>query len=167
MKELNPVQRYNRKLKEKKKLRRTIHKLNKRQDEPYEPRKRHKSPEPEPSNDPMLQELITAHSLRKRDEPDVVEEHIEEPVELPVQKPQTVLLPTSLIHKQMNQTLKEGDDSSSSDSEGEMPSRFAYDLSVPKPATLPNPQSQDYFKKLINRDEKLKDFYKRIGSLGE
>mmetsp|Transcript_32681 Transcript_32681/g.56825 ORF Transcript_32681/g.56825 Transcript_32681/m.56825 type:complete len:322 (+) Transcript_32681:1316-2281(+) len=114
MKELNPVQRYNRKLKEKKKLRRTIHKLNKRQDEPYEPRKRHKSPEPEPSNDPMLQELITAHSLRKRDEPDVVEEHIEEPVELPVQKPQTVLLPTSLIHKQMNQTLKEGDDSSSS-----------------------------------------------------
>lgn len=162
--ELNPVERYNRKLKEKKKLRCLIHKLNKRQDEPYQPKKRREeSPEPEPTNDPMLQQLITAHSLRKQEEAEA--EVQEQAVELPTVKQPVILLPTSLILKP---TLYKPlpDDIHSSDSEIEPTNRFQYDLSVPKPAQPPKSSSQDYFKKLINRDDKLKEFYKRIGDLG-
>jgi hypothetical protein len=154
--ELNPVERYNRKLKEKKKLRGLIHKLNKRQDEPFIPRKRQASPEPEPSNDPMLQQLITARSLRKREEePELVPEEI---VEVVAPKQPTVLMPTSLVFRPVQMEVSED-----SSSEGELPCRMQYDLSVPKPRAKP---SQDFFKKLINQDDKLKAFYDRISRLG-
>lgn len=163
--ELNPVEKWRRKLKEKKYERDYYKKINRKQTEPSkQPIKRSPSPQ---SNDPLTQKLITPHGLREPKKehsgvsetpqvpqvPQVLETH-----QIPEATPQlftpSMLTPTPVAKKPQLTTQV-----SESESEED------FYLSVPKPTTQTTNSSQSYFKKLLSTDSKVADFLDQVSDL--
>ncbi|CAG9314506.1 unnamed protein product [Blepharisma stoltei] len=193
--EMNPVEQWRYKIKQKKNLQSFLKKMKQRENGEIPEKKKkviRRSPSPE-SNDPMCGELMTTSSLRNVEEmqkeirnvmnEEKSEEEREEKVILVKEKPEPkMFIPVSIRTKKTTEKCEEESSGSESESLSDSPVHSFY-TSVPKPISMvsqpPKPAvslskppqnssastNQNLFKSLLNEDPKLSEFFNSINDL--